>query len=62
MSWFELHADRQVPPVTALRLGAGLLLGLGGATVSWGTTQVVRQFAAWALQVIMQLVTLEDWA
>jgi hypothetical protein len=62
VSWFELQADRQVPPVTALRLGAGLLLGLGGATGTCGTTQLVRQFAACALQVIMQLVTLEVWA
>ena len=37
-----MHA---VPPV-ALRLGAGLLLGLGGATGNWGTTQLVRQLAA----------------
>jgi hypothetical protein len=59
VSWFELQADRQVPPATALRLEAGLLLGLGGATGTWGTTQLVRQFAACELQVIMQLVVVE---
>jgi hypothetical protein len=62
VSWFELQAERQVPPATALRLEAGLLLGLGGATGSWGTTQPVRQLAACALQLIMQLVVTEDWA
>jgi hypothetical protein len=62
VSWFDVQADRQVPPAVALRAGAGLLLGLGGATGATGTTQVVRQLDACALQFIMQLVTVEVWA
>jgi hypothetical protein len=44
----------QAPLADALRLDAGLLLGLGRATAGAGTTQVVRQFAACALQLIIQ--------
>ena len=43
----------------ALRLGAGLLMGLGGGAGGTGNTQVVRQFAACELQSIMQLVVVE---
>jgi hypothetical protein len=62
VSWVELQAEMHAPLADALRLDAGLLLGLGRATAGAGTTQVVRQLAACALQLIMQLVTVELWA
>jgi len=40
----------------ALRIGAGLLLGLGRGVGGAGTTQVARQFDACELQFIMQVV------
>jgi hypothetical protein len=43
----------------ALKMGAGLLMGLGGGTGGAGTKQEVWQFAACALQLIMQFVTVD---
>ena len=43
----------------ALRIGAGLLLELGGGVGGTGNTQVVLQFTAWELQVIMQVVVVK---
>jgi hypothetical protein len=62
VSWTELQFDRQAVLPVALKLEGGLLLGLGGATGTGGTTQVVRQVAACALQFIIQLLTVELWA
>jgi hypothetical protein len=47
---------------TVFKFAPGALLGAKGAAGVTGTTQVVRQFAACELHVIMQLVTVEDWA
>jgi hypothetical protein len=48
-----------VVPAEEFRLEAGALLGLGGAVGTTGSTQVVRQFAACELQLIMQLVVVK---
>ncbi len=43
----------------ALKIGAGLLMGLGGGLGGTGNTHVVWQFAACELQDIIQLVVVE---
>jgi hypothetical protein len=59
VSWFDVQAEIQATPADALKTGAGLLLGLGGATAATGTTQLVLQLDAWELHVIMQFVVVE---
>jgi len=58
-TWVELQLSRQVVPADEFKVGAGELLGLGGAVATAGNTQLVRQFAACELQLIMQFVTVE---
>jgi hypothetical protein len=55
----EPQAKRHVVPAAEFRLAAGLLLGLGGAVGTTGSTQAVRQFAACELHDIKQLVVVK---
>jgi hypothetical protein len=55
----EVQPTKHAPFAVSFKMGAGLLLGLGGATRGVGKTQRVWQFADCELQDSMQFVTVE---
>ena len=55
----EVQPTKHAPFAVSFKMGAGLLLGLGGATRGVGKTQRVWQFADCELQDIIQFVTVE---